>query len=293
MEFGAALLAERERWPLWVPVLLGVGISLYFAQTDEPPTWFGSLTLLGTVGCAFLLRNEPRGFLATIIIALVAAGYLLMTGGTIPTQRAFLMITLALLAIVFDRVPISMTIVAWAAIGILLSSPEILLSASFQMSFAAVVALIAAYEALGRHILRFRSRAGPWRRGGLYIGGVMLTTLIAGLATAPFAAFHFNRVATYSLAGNLVAVPVMALWIMPWALVTYLLFPLGWQELALAPMAWGIGVVLEVAESVASWPGAVRLVPAMPVAFLGLMTLGGLWLCLWNTRLRILGIVCM
>ena len=225
------------------------------------------------------------------VFSLVGAfGYLLMTGATIPTQRAFLMITLGLLAIVFDRVPISMTVVAWAAIGLLLTFPESLPSAGFQMSFAAVVALIAAYEVLGPKISRFRSHAGAWRRGALYITGVLLTTLIASLATAPFAAFHFNRIAVYGLAANLVAVPVMALWIMPWALVTYLFFPTGWYEWALTPMIWGIGVVLEVAQAVASWPGAVRLVPAMPVSYLAVTALGGLWFCIWTTRLRLLGL---
>ena len=213
-----------------------------------------------------------------------------MTGATIPTQRAFLMITLGFLAIVFDRTPLSMTVVAWAAIGLLLTSPESLHSAGFQMSFSAVVALISMYELLAAIIRRFRSRTGVWRRGVLYVTGVLLTTLIASLATAPFAAFHFNRIAVYGLAANLVAVPIMALWIMPWALVTYLFFPTEWYDWALTPMIWGIGVVLEVAQSVASWPGAVRLVPAMPVTFLAVMALGGLWLCIWTTKLRLLGL---
>ena len=119
-----------------------------------------------------------------------AFAYLLMTGSTIPTQRAFMMITLGLLAIVFDRIAISMTVVAWAAFCLLLTSPESLLSAGFHMSFAAVVALIGIYEVLGSTIRRFRSHAGTWRRGVLYVAGVLLTTLIASLATAPFAAFQ-------------------------------------------------------------------------------------------------------
>ena len=140
---------------------------------------------------------------AAVFSLIGAFGYLLMTGATIPTQRAFLMITLGFLAIVFDRTPLSMTVVAWAAIGLLLTSPESLLSAGFQMSFSAVVALISMYELLAAIIRRFRSRTGVWRRGALYVTGVLLTTLIASLATAPFAAFHFNRIAVYGLAANL------------------------------------------------------------------------------------------
>lgn len=230
---------------------------------------------------------------AAVLSLIGAFGYLIVTGATIPTQRAFLMISLALIAIVLDRVPVSMTVVAWAAIVILAVAPESLVSVSFQMSFGAVVALVAVYEVLSPAVFGARSRVGLWRRGWLYLAGVLLTTLVAGTATAPFAAFHFNRVATFGLAANLVSVPIMALWIMPWALVTYLLFPFGLPELALLPMAWGIGAVLYVAETVATWPGAVRLIPSMPPAALGLLVTGGLWLSFWTTRVRWLGVIAM
>lgn len=246
----------------------------------------GALALAAPVALRFPIKKW-----AAMFSLAGAFAYLLMTGGTVPTQRAFLMIAIGLLAVVFERVALSMFVVAWAAACILVVAPESLLAAGFQMSFAAVVALISAYETMARRIRGFRSRGRVWRRVGLYMGGVVLTTLIAGLATAPFAAFHFNRVATFGLASNFLAVPVMALWIMPWAVVTYLLVPFGWQELSLAPMLWGIGLVLDIARSVASWPGAVHLVPALPPAFLALTALGGLWLCVWTTRLRLFGVL--
>ena len=246
----------------------------------------GALALVAPVALRFPIKKWAAMF--SLAGAFV---YLLMTGGTIPTQRAFLMISIGLLAVVFERIALSMFVVAWAAVGILVVAPESLLAAGFQMSFAAVVALISAYETLARRIRGFRSRGRIWRRVGLYMGGVVLTTLIAGLATAPFAAFHFNRVATFGLASNFLAVPVMALWIMPWAVVTCFLAPFGWQELSLAPMLWGIGLVLDIARAVASWPGAVWLVPALPPAFLVLTVVGGLWLCIWMTRPRLFGVL--
>ena len=220
-----------------------------------------------------------------------ALAYALIAGATVPTQRAFLMIGLVLLAVLFDRRGLSMRLVAWAAFVILLFRPESLLGASFQMSFAAVVALVAVYE-----VVRDRRRldeAGPPsgpRRGLRYLGGVGLTTLIAGSATAPFAIYHFNRFAVFGLAANLVAVPVTALWIMPWAVAAFLLMPLGLESLALAPMGLGIEVVIWVAETVAAWPGAVTLVPAMPVWGLAALGLGGLWLCLWRCPWRAWGL---
>ncbi|MFQ5766291.1 MAG: ComEC/Rec2 family competence protein, partial [Rhodospirillales bacterium] len=123
-----------------------------------------------------------------------------------------------------------------------------------------------------------------------YLGGVALTTVIAGAATAPFAIYHFNRFADYGLAANLAAVPVTALWVMPWAVAAFLVMPLGLEAVALQPMGWGLNVVIRVAETVAGWPGAVTLVPSMPTAALAALVLGGLWLCLWRGRWRVLGI---
>ena len=220
-----------------------------------------------------------------------ALAYALIAGATVPTQRAFLMIGLVLLAVLFDRRGLSMRLVAWAAVIILVVQPESLLGASFQMSFAAVAALIAAYEVVRdrRRLDDDGSRIWP-RRVLLYIGGVALTTVIAGTATAPFAIYHFNRFAVFGLVANLLAVPVTALWIMPWAVVAFLLMPVGLEGLALAPMGTGIEVVIWVAETVSAWPGAVALVPAMPAWGLVAVAVGGLWLCLWRRRWRLLGI---
>jgi competence protein ComEC len=93
------------------------------------------------------------------------------------------------------------------------------------------------------------------------------------------------------LVANLVAVPVTALWIMPWALLALLLMPLGLAGLALTPMGWGVDVVISVAEKVASWPGAVTLLPTMPTWGLVSTVLGGLWICLWRGRWRFWGLV--
>lgn len=220
-----------------------------------------------------------------------AFAYTLVAGATVPTQRAFLMLSLVLVAVLFDRRGLSMRLVAWAALVILALAPESLLGASFQLSFAAVVALIATYEEL-RDWRRY-SDAGPlpaWRRALLYVGGVALTTLIAGSVTAPFAVYHFNRFAAYGLAANLIAVPLTAVWIMPCAVVAFLLMPFGLEQFALIPMGWGTAGVIRVAEEVASWPGAASILPAMPAAGFGVMVVGGLWLLLWRRRWRLFGL---
>lgn len=227
------------------------------------------------------------------VAALIAAlAYTLLTGATVPALRSFLMIGLVLLALLLDRRGLSVRTVAWAALAILLVQPETLLGASFQLSFAAVVALIAAYEVAGESRRRRGGppRAWPWKIL-FYIGGVALSTVIAGAATTPYGLYHFNRLTAFGLAANLGAVPLTALWVMPWAVAAFALMPFGLEALALTPMGWGVDAIIAIARAVAAWPGAAALVPAMPTAGLVAVTIGGLWLCLWRGRWRLFGIL--
>ena len=102
--------------------------------------------------------------------------------------------------------------------------------------------------------------------------------------------FHFNRYAVYSVAANVVAVPITGLWVLPWAMLACALMPFGLERAALIPMGWGIEVIAEVASIVTSWPGAAQLVPSMPVWGLMLLGFGGFWLCVWRRRWRLLGL---
>ena len=246
----------------------------------------GGLALVPAVALRYPIKKW-----AAVIALLGAFGYLLLAGAPVPTQRAFVMIGLVLTAILLDRRGISMRLVAWAAIAILLVRPESLLGASFQLSFAAVLALVAGYEAIGPGLRRWYGDAGLIRHAVLYGLGVALTTVIASTATAPFAVFHFDRLVAYGLVANLLAVPITALWVMPWAVAALLLMPFGLEWLALVPMGWGVAAVIAIARTIASWPGAVLPVPAMPTVGIAVVALGGLWLCLWRRGWRIIGLV--
>lgn len=233
----------------------------------------------------------PIKKIAALGAILGAFAYLLISGATIPTQRAFLMVSIVMLAVMIDRTAISMRLVALSAMAVLLLAPESLLSASFQMSFGAVVGLVAVYEAAAPRMTALRHRGGLLGSGiALFIAATLLTTLVASLATAPFAIYHFNRIALYGLLANLVAVPVMAMWIMPFGILSFLLMPLGLESLGLMPMGWGISAVLWIADSVAALPGAVALVPPMPTAGLVVVSLGGLWLCVMRGQIRFWGL---
>ena len=220
-----------------------------------------------------------------------ALGYTVISGGTVPAIRSFLMIALVLTAVLFDRRGISMRTMAWSAAIILLLMPESLIGASFQMSFAAVIALITVYEILSSRLRpRGEDMPGWLQRGLLYLGGIALTTLVAGAATAPFALYHFNRYAAYGLAANLIAIPLNSVWVMPWAVIGMLLMPFGLEGPAFRMMGWGIDGIIATAETVAGWSGAVTLLPAMPIWGLILTAAGGLWLCLWTRPWRLAGV---
>ena len=250
--------------------------------------FFGVRALLALIP-GLALRQPIKKWAAGIAI-LGAFAYAIIAGATIPSQRAFLMIGLVLLAVILDRRGISMRLVAWAAFIILLFQPESLLSASFQMSFAAVVALIAGYEAIRGRGWFAGEYPSMWRRPAVYLISVAITTVIASTATAPFAVFHFNRVAMFALAANLLAVPLTALWIMPAALISFILMPFGVEGIALIPEGWGITAVIAIARAVAGWSGAVIAVPAVPLLSFSVVVLGGLWLCLWRRRWRLAGL---
>ena len=246
--------------------------------------FFAARALLAA--CEPLALSYPIKKWAACAALAATAFYLLLSGATIPTQRAFLMGALVIVAILLDRTGVSMRSVAWAAVAVLLVQPESLLGASFQMSFAAMIALVAAFEWYGLRRSAWAAEDDASRRLWRYVAGVALVTVIASLATAPFAAYNFNRFAVYGLAANLLAVPTTALWIMPWGIAALALMPLGLETWALAPMGWGIDAVIAVARGVSSWPGAVRLLPAMPTAGIVAAAAGGLWLCLWRRPWR-------
>ena len=238
-----------------------------------------------------LALRLPTKKLAAVASVLAAGAYTLLADAPVPSQRSFLMVAVVLLAVLVDRQGISIRLVAFAALVILLSQPASLLGPSFQMSFAAVVALIAAYEALQERRKPPAQPPGPLRLALLYVGGVVLSTVIASIATTPFAVYHFSRFQLWGVAANMVAVPVTGFWIMPWAVVAMLLMPFGWEGLGLRPMGWGVDAVIAVARAVAAWPGAVVLLPPLPTAGLVTISLGGLWLCLWRRRWRLLGLL--
>ncbi len=252
----------------------------------------GFVFLIVRRGCALippLALRYPIKKIAAVFAFFAITFYMLFASPGVPTQRSWMMTGIVLFAIVIDRTAITMRLVAWAAFVVLLLFPESMLGPSFQMSFGAVVALIATWETMRDRLSAARAGRGLLGRSAVALAGMTLTSLVASLATAPFALYHFNRFTAYGLAANLLAVPLTGMWIMPWVVVAFVLLPFGVEAWALVPMAWGIDAMIWVGRTVAGWSGAVALVPAMPAWGLAALSLGGLWLCIWQGRVRWLG----
>lgn len=246
----------------------------------------GGLSLVPSLALRYPIKKW-----AAVAALLGTFFYMVLAGSPVPTQRAFLMTGLVMLAVLVDRVAITLRLVAWAALVVLLLRPEAAIGPSFQMSFAAVAALVAAYEGSRAWRARRRAEVGWLGRALLYLGGLVLTSVIAGLATAPFALYHFNRFADYSVIANMLAVPLTGILVMPMAVLAVAFMPFGLEALPLAAMGWGVEGVILIAETVAGWPGSVLLLPAMPTWGLAVAVLGGLWLLLWRGRWRYMGVL--
>ncbi len=231
----------------------------------------------------------PVNRIAASAALLAGMGYLALTGAHVPILRSIAMAALATLAVLTDRRAMSLRALALAAMALMLAAPALTMGVSFQMSFCAVMALIAGWEAL-RPRLTVLHKGGFWRRQALHAVALAVTSALAGTACLPVAAYHFGTAAAYYVPANMLAVPVTALWIMPWGLATLALMPLGLHGVALVPMGWGIGLVLWIARGVAAWPYAAVTVPQMPPASLVAAVAGLAWLCLWRTRLRLAGL---
>ena len=226
----------------------------------------------------------PAKKLSAVMALIVAAGYLALSGGNVATERAFIMVSVMLVAVLFDRRAISLRAVALAAVIVMCLRPEALLGPGFQMSFAATTALVAAFNALRHEAVPLGPR---WLRPAL---AVAISSFVAGAATAPIAAAHFNQIAHFGLVANLLSVPLMGTLVMPAAVISACLMLVGLEQPMLWVMGLGVDWILGVAHWVSSLEGARGTVVSPGVAVLPLLALGALLLFLWQGRLRFLGL---
>ena len=237
-----------------------------------------------------LAMRVPAKSLAAAAAILAGLAYLAFSGASVATQRAFVMAAVAFLAVIISRPAITLRAVALAALAILILRPESVTQAGFQMSFAATVGLVAGFEAL-RRTGWMQGRGPLWQRPLRWFAALVFASALAGTATAPISAFHFNQMAQYGLVANVLAVPLMGSVVMPLLLLGLLLEPIGLGGAAYFGAGLGIDGILAVAHWIAGLEGSVFLVPDGPAVILPMIAIGTLVVVIWRGRWRFAGIV--
>ncbi len=251
---------------------------------------FFTIRLLISLVPRFALRYNSKQSAAVFAI-FISFIYLLISGCEIPVQRAFIMTFVVLLGVLFSRRAISIRMLSIAAFVVLLVSPYALVSASFQMSFAAVLMLIAFYERFSLPIQKFVQGKNIFKIILAYTIGLLVSDFIASIATLPFVIYHFNKISIYTALGNLLAGPVIGFIIMPFVLISLFLMPFNLYAIPLKVVGFGVGLLNDITAYVARLPNAGYPVLSMPFFGLSLIVVGGLWLCIWQQKWRLWGIV--
>lgn len=204
----------------------------------------------------FSSRRPVKKYAAAIALISIAA-YLVISGIVVAAERSFIMLAVMLVAVLFDRAALTMRNLAISAIAVILVSPHEVVGPSFQMSFAATAALVGAYAGFAdyragkttsppakRSFLGFVSR-----KLAVGVGGAAITSLIAGSATLLFAIWHFQRVSPLSLLANLAVMPIVSLIVMPFAVLSALAMPFGFD----GPFLYVMGKGLTAMIAISAW----------------------------------------
>ncbi|MCV9965290.1 ComEC family competence protein [Pararhizobium sp. BT-229] len=253
------------------------------------------------IGARTLLSFVPGLAHRFAIKKLAAAGalvmvflYILISGGAVSAVRSWIMISIMLVAVFFDRPSISLRNVALSALVILVITPSAVTGPGFQMSFAATLALVAGYshwrDRPGRKDMAGGSRRPPLRAAGGFFGGLLLSSFIGGMSTMIYSAGHFHRLAAYGLVGNVLAMPVISILVMPFALLAMLLMPFGLDRYPLLIMGQGLDWMISIATMVSSWGGEVTTGRVPDGAFM-FIAAGGILACLLRSWLAISGML--
>lgn len=292
----AVLIGEQSRMPkLIVNNYRDSGLAHFLSVSG---LHMGAIAGLIFFVLRFLLALFPAVALRYDVKKLAAAGailfsslYLLVSGMAVPAERAFIMTAVVLFGVIFNRQAISMRMVCFAGLVLLIISPQALISISFQMSFAAVVALISFYEKYARKITLWSVNRGIFSKIFFYLAGIVICDFVASLATMPFAIYHFHRVSVYTSLANLLAGPLIGLILMPLILLCLVALPLGLSLYPLKALGYGVGWLNRITEFVSSLPHSVAYADSLPFWGFALIVCGGYWLCVWQRNWRLWGLL--
>lgn len=266
-----------------------ISISGLHVVMVAAPVFF--LVRLFLVLIPFVALRWPVKKIAAGVALAVCCVYVGLVVPSVPTTRALLMTGVGLMAIMYDRSPFSLRLVAFSAIVVLLFWPESIWSVSFQMSFAAVAALVAAAEASRPFVSRLYREGGWITRGVVFIAGAVLTSTVASFATAVYSLYHFQQVASYSVLANALVMPISGIIIMPMMMVSYVLMPFGLAEWSLHLMGVGVEWLLAIARWTENLPGSVITTPAIPQSTMIGVSVAGIILILGRAREKFVALI--
>lgn len=229
----------------------------------------------------FIALNYNVFKISAIISLFINFLYLLLSGSSVSAVRAYLMSVILLVSIIVGKFNSSLRSVMFVAFLVLLIKPHLIFSAAFQMSFMAVIALIACVD-----IVYNKEKFG---KTFLTIG--LLTSFIAECATTPFSIYNFNNYSFYNVFINSFVTPLVSFVILPFSLLSMFLYPFNLEKILLIPASYLMDFVLFIAKYITEIPNSVFFVASPNIFSMFLMILGLLWFCLWHEKWRYYGII--
>lgn len=214
--------------------------------------------------------------IAALISLIFVIFYLYISGCSVPSIRAFIMHSLIIIGILCNRVALSMRSIAIAATIILLFSPEVITFPGFQMSFSAVIAIVALYEN--------RAQLG----GNKFIFGIIITTLVASIPTSLFSMFSFNQLTLNNICANVICIPLMTFVVMPLAVVS--LFCICFTTFPITFVGRSVDILIDIVTYVSHLPGSHFTMPTPTPLTMIIFIFSGLILTLIRHKIRFIGI---
>jgi ComEC/Rec2-related protein len=233
------------------------------------------------------LKYDNKKKLSVFIAAILGFIYLLITGMPVSAVRAFLMVLLFLVAVLFDKFSISLHPVAVAAFIIMLIMPEQILFPSFQLSFAAVIGLIGLYEFYEQKFKKNRTKDfGFIKRQFILFTTILGTTFFTSITTAPFGILHFGAFQNFGIISNMIGVPAVSILVLPFAFLSILFMPLGLEKPFLWVAEQGAFIIKKTSDYVSNLPSSVSYFADIPNYFIIFIVIGFFIFFIFKTKIR-------